>query len=82
MTATVAVKADCNRMGGTYTVGEPDELTITLVTSTMAYCGDESQDTIFVDFLGRVVSYATADTELTLDFADDAGSMQFVSTGP
>jgi heat shock protein HslJ len=70
---TVEVTADCNNMGGSYTVAEPDELTITLVTTTMAYCGDESQDAIFIDFLGRVASYAIADTDLTLDFADDAG---------
>lgn len=78
---TVNVKADCNSLSGTYTVGVPLDLTIDLATTTMAACGDPSLDAIFLESLGRVVSYSTGGGELKLDLADDAGAMQFKTAG-
>lgn len=78
---TVKVKADCNSLSGTYTVGVPLDLTINLATTTMAACGDASLDGMYLEFLGRVASYSTGGGELKLDLADDAGAMQFKTPG-
>ena len=74
---TVNVTADCNSLTGTYAVGVPLDLTITLDTATMDDCGDPSLAGKYIEFLGRVAGYSTGGGELELDLADDAGAMQF-----
>ena len=74
---TVAIKADCNNVSGTYTVGVPLDLTITLGPSTLAACGEDSLGAIYLDMLTKVASYSTANGQLNLEFADGAGAMQF-----
>jgi heat shock protein HslJ len=74
---TLNVKADCNSVAGTYAVGIPLDLTITLGPSTLAACGDESLDVVYLDLLSRVASYSTTSGQLNLDLADGAGAMQF-----
>jgi heat shock protein HslJ len=76
---TVNVKADCNDLTGTYTVGVPLDLAIDLDSSTLAACGDSSLDRVYLESLGRISSYSTGSGELKLFFADDAGAMQFTS---
>ena len=76
---TVNVKADCNSLSGTYTVGIPLDLTINLAATTMASCGDPSLDGMYLEFLSRISSYSTDNGELRLFFADDVGAMQFRS---
>ena len=74
---TVAIKADCNQVAGTYSL-EGDALTIQLGPSTMAFCGEESLDQIYLAMLGQVDGAAmTGSGELRLLLADDAGHMQF-----
>jgi len=73
---SVAIKADCNQVGGTYTASGSD-LSITLGPSTMAYCGDASADTIYLASLSEVTSYSIANNELTLAFPHDGGQMHF-----
>jgi heat shock protein HslJ len=76
---TVNVKADCNSLTGTYTVGIPVDLTINLATASMASCGDLSLDRVYLEYLGRTSSYSTDSGGLKLFFATDVGAMQFRS---
>jgi hypothetical protein len=52
-------------------------MTITLGASTMAMCAESSLGTIYTVGLGQVATYAVSGDELTLTFADDAGTMTF-----
>jgi heat shock protein HslJ len=74
---TVNIKADCNTLTGSYTVGVPLDLTIELATSSRAVCGELSLESVFVEYLSRISSYSTGGSELRLFFADDVGAMQF-----
>ena len=74
-----SANADCNVAGGTYRTSGTDGLTITPVTSTMAYCGDGSLDTLYVHALSTTASYKIANGELTLTL-DDGGTLMFTST--
>jgi heat shock protein HslJ len=73
--------ADCNVAGGTYETSGTDGLTITPATSTMAYCGDGSLDTLYVHALSTTTTYKIANGELTLTLAD-GGTLMFTSTAP
>jgi heat shock protein HslJ len=77
---TVEIKADCNQVGGSYTMSGSD-LTITLGASTLAFCGEASSDVIYLASLEKVSSYAVVDGSLQLKFADDAGKMDFDNGG-
>lgn len=77
---TVAIKADCNNVVGTYKL-DGLNLTITPEASTMMYCGDASQDQIFLASLSKVSSFAIVNGELQLKFANDAGKMDFSNGG-
>jgi heat shock protein HslJ len=70
------VKADCNMVGGSYTL-EGNALTIELGPSTMAYCGEQSSDQQYLDLLGRVSSYTVENERLMLNLRDGAGKMMF-----
>ncbi|HEY52753.1 MAG TPA: META domain-containing protein [Caldilineae bacterium] len=74
-------KADCNGVGGGYTI-DGDQLTIELGPSTMMYCGDESLDQQFLALLSTVASFSLADGRLELHLADGAGTMGFANAGP
>ena len=77
---TLSIKADCNQVTGSYTLNGSD-LTITLGASTLAFCGEASQDTIYLASLSRVSSYAIESGELQLSFPDDGGKMDFQNGG-
>lgn len=77
---TVNIKADCNNGSGTYTVSGSD-LDITLGAMTRAFCGDASQDTIYLASLDKVSSYAVVDGALQLSFPNDGGKMDFSNGG-
>jgi len=77
---SVAIKADCNQVGGTYSLSGSD-LSITLGPSTMAYCGDASADTIFLASLSEVATYSIDNGELTLAFPHGGGQMHFNNGG-
>lgn len=53
---TVAVKADCNQVSGTYTVAE-ENLTINLGPTTLAACPEGSRGEDFVELLGATKGY-------------------------
>ena len=73
---TAAIKADCNNVTATYAT-DGSSMTITLGASTMAMCPEDSLGTLYTVGLGQVASYAVSGDELTLTFADDAGTMTF-----
>jgi heat shock protein HslJ len=75
-----AAKADCNQVGGTYKTSGTDGLTITPSVSTMAFCGEESFDILYVHALGETTNYKVAGGALTL--TQKNGTLQFTSTKP
>lgn len=73
---TIAVRADCNRAGGTWK-REGSSITITVTHSTMAMCPPESLDTAYLKDLARAVIYFFRDGNLYLDMQYDSGTMRF-----
>jgi heat shock protein HslJ len=80
MDGTAAIKADCNNVTAKYTTSGSN-LTLTLGASTLMYCGDASQDTIYLASLAKVNSYAIENSQLQLKFANDGGKMDFKNGG-
>ncbi len=76
----VVIKADCNMVQGAYTVSGSD-MNIETGPSTMAYCGDDSQDVFYLGLLAQVASYELVDGRLELGLANDAGTMGFQDGG-
>jgi heat shock protein HslJ len=76
----VGIKADCNVGGGTYTL-DGNSLAIQLGISTMAYCGEQSLDQIYLQALAKVSSASMADGRLILHLGEDAGQMGFKDGG-
>jgi heat shock protein HslJ len=72
------IKADCNVVGGTYTL-EGDALTIELGPSTMAFCGEASLDQQFLEWLGNAGGYVLKGDQLILKAS--AGDMIFARAG-
>ena len=79
---SVNLKADCNMVSWTYTL-EGDSLAFnTLGPSTLAYCGDESLDTKFLEMLGKGGTVSLEDGRLVLTLSENAGTMVFDNGGP
>lgn len=72
----VDINADCNMSGGSYEL-DGSALSIQLGFSTLAFCGEDSLDQLFLGFLSRVESYTIEDGQLVLALKDDAGRMIF-----
>lgn len=77
----LAIKADCNRVRGRYTVDGSD-LSIQLGPSTLAMCPPDSQDKDFLKGLAEVGAYQFADGKLVLLLKLDSGSMTFAGSSP
>jgi heat shock protein HslJ len=77
---TVSVRADCTTLSGTYAVGVPLDLTITVAAPAQDTC-ESSLDRVYLESLRRISSFSTDNGELRLYFADNAGAMQFTSLG-
>lgn len=71
---SVSIKADCNRVMGSYAVSD-SSLTITTGPSTLAFCGEGSSDQQFLTLLGQVESFAMDGEQLVLQLKDNAGHM-------
>lgn len=79
---TVFGAADCNNFAGTYTT-EQGGIQITLGPSTLAFCGEESLDTLFLESLGQVVAGGpVGDGTLALENGGGARRMIFADGGP
>jgi heat shock protein HslJ len=75
---TVAVQADCNQVSGGYSLSG-SSLSIQLGASTTAFCGEGSQDQVYLASLAKVSSYAADLKGLELHFSD--GKMDFRDGG-
>ena len=79
---SVNLKADCNMVMWTYTL---EDTTITFNTvgpSTLAFCGEDSLDTIFLEKLGKGGTVSLEDGRLVLELNENAGRMVFDNGGP
>jgi heat shock protein HslJ len=76
------IQADCNQVQWTYTV-EGDTISFnTLGPSTLAYCGEDSSDQIFLEKLGMTSTWRVEDGRLVLELNENAGTMIFGNGGP
>jgi heat shock protein HslJ len=76
------IQADCNQVQWTYTV-EGDTISFnTLGPSTLAYCGEDSSDQIFLEKLGMTSTWRVEDGRLVLELDKNAGTMIFSNGGP
>jgi heat shock protein HslJ len=76
------IQADCNQVQWTYTV-EGDTISFnTLGPSTLAYCGEDSSDQIFLEKLGMTSTWRVEDGRLVLELDENAGTMIFSNGGP
>lgn len=73
---TVGITADCNVVNGTHTV-DGSSLSIELGISTMAYCGDDSLDELFLNSLSAADSFIIENGKLKIILNDGAGTMTF-----
>ena len=74
---TAAIKADCNQAMWSYEL-EGSNLTFnTLGPSTLAACGEDSLDQVYLERLGDTATYVMADGKLHLNLKMDAGNMVF-----
>lgn len=71
---TVAIRADCNRVGGTYTV-EGDRVTIELGPSTRVACARGSLGGQFLRDLDDAIAFTVRGRTLTLGLEFGAGSV-------
>lgn len=72
---TVAIRADCNNVAGTYTTNQ-QAITITLGPTTLAACPSGSLDQDFLRDLSNAASYSFSDNDLILDLKEQAGGME------
>jgi heat shock protein HslJ len=79
---SASLKADCNQVQWTYTLDGSDLTFNTLGPSTLAYCGDDSLDQLFLTKLGVGGSVSIEDERLVLELNENAGRMVFDNGGP
>ena len=79
---TVNLKADCNMVGWTYTLDGTSLTFNTVGPSTLAFCGEESLDTKFMEMLGKGGTVSLEDGRLVLALNENAGQMVFDNGGP
>ena len=77
---TFSGKADCNQISGTYT--QEGGFFLTLGPSTMAFCGEDSLDQLYLDLLNNVVAGGLAgDDRFALEWAAGEKRMEFINGG-
>jgi heat shock protein HslJ len=77
---TFSGKADCNQISGTYT--QEGGFFLTLGPSTMAFCGEDSLDQLYLDLLNGVVAGGpTGDDRFALEWAAGEKRMEFIDGG-
>jgi heat shock protein HslJ len=79
---SASLKADCNQVQWTYTT-EADTITFnTLGPATLAYCGEDSSDQIFLAKLGVGGTWRIENERLVLELNENAGTMVFQKGDP
>jgi heat shock protein HslJ len=79
---TASIKADCNQLQWSYTLDGTSLTFDTLGPSTMAFCGEDSLDTLFLGKLGVGGTVGVEDGRLVLELNENAGRMAFDNAGP
>jgi heat shock protein HslJ len=78
---TYVFRADCNNVAGSYSL-EGSNLTLNPGAMTLVACDEDSLSDAFVDYLGRVQTFAfDADGSLALTL-DDGAILNFANGGP
>ena len=77
---TVRIRADCNAVGGSYTLGG-GALAIELGPTTLAECAEGSLDRQYLGLLATVEGYSLEDGQLVLTLAGGGGHMTFRDAG-
>lgn len=78
--AQLAVRADCNRAGGTYRL-EESRLTLSVTHTTMAACPPDSLDRQFLADLSEISAWSSESGLLRLNL-QHGGTMTFTAVGP
>jgi len=76
---TFSAKADCNQISGTYSAD--GGYSFTLGPSTMAFCGEDSQDQQYIDLLSRVVAGGPYGEGFALETPGGSERMEFRNGG-
>lgn len=77
---TFSGQADCNQISGTYS--QEGGFYLTLGPSTMAFCGEDSLDTLYLDLLNGVVAGGPAGEDMfALEWAAGEKRMEFIDGG-
>lgn len=79
---TVLIQADCNSGSGIYSVaGGPESGSMSIIPGPMtrAFCGDDSLDGRFLQYLEAAAIWFTQDGGLYFDLKFDSGTMQFAA---
>jgi heat shock protein HslJ len=73
---TLYIRADCNRVGGNYTI-KNSSLMIETTHSTRAMCPPDSLDQTFLKHLNAAAIYFMREGHLYIDLKYDTGTMKF-----
>ena len=73
---TFNAKADCNQVGGTYTITGNAQIAIPSGPSTLPACPEGSLSDAYVAALGQAATFTTTSDQLTLTLVDD-GTLTF-----
>ena len=76
------IQADCNQVQWTYTLDGTSLTFNTLGPSTLAFCGDDSLDQLFLSKMGLGGTVSVEDERLVLELNENAGRMVFDNEGP
>jgi heat shock protein HslJ len=74
--------ADCNQVKWTFTLEDSSLTFDTMGPSTLAFCGDDSLDQLFLSKLGVGGTVSVEDGRLVLELNENAGRMVFDNGGP
>ena len=76
---TFLIVADCNSGSGTYTM-DNGSLSLSMGIMTRAFCGEESLDTQYLQYLEVAAIYFMQDGDLYFDLMYDSGTMRFAES--
>ena len=79
---SVNLKADCNVVMWTYTLEDTSLSFNTVGPSTLAFCGDDSSDQLFLSKLGMGGTASIEEGRLVITLNENAGTMVFQNAGP
>jgi len=76
------VQLDCNRGSGEYMLQPDGSLELGPATSTLMGCPNDTQDSVYADFLYQAVRLKEEGDTLYIELKDNAGMMEFVRLLP